>query len=63
MARAIILAAIREAFPAGSELAYQPAELVALNRRRSSHEKFAPYEAGTVKRWGTGGTTGSTSSP
>ncbi|HEX7508647.1 MAG TPA: hypothetical protein VF550_17880 [Polyangia bacterium] len=49
MARATILAVIRESFPAGSELGYLPAELVALNQRRSSHERFAPYERETGK--------------
>jgi len=64
MARAIILAAIRDVFPAGSELAYQPTELVALNQHRSSHESFAPYEPNTARRHSaTGGAPGSTSCP
>jgi len=50
MARATILAVVREAFPAGSERAYQPAELLALNQRRSSRQRFAPYEPTSVKR-------------
>jgi hypothetical protein len=44
MARATILAIAREAFPVGSERAYQPAELLALNQRRSSRQRFAPYD-------------------
>jgi hypothetical protein len=44
MARATILAIAREAFPAGGERAYQPAELLALNKRRSSRQRFAPYD-------------------
>jgi hypothetical protein len=64
MARAIILAAIRDVFPAGSELAYQPTELVALNRHRSSHESFAPYYPNTARRdRATGGAPGATSCP
>jgi len=64
MARAIVLSVIRDVFPAGSELAYQPAELLALNRRRSSHEPFAPYETRTATpRSATGGAFGSTSCP
>ena len=50
--------------PLSSELAYQPTELVALNRHRSSHENFAPYEANTARRHlATGGAPGSTSGP
>jgi hypothetical protein len=44
MARATILAIAREAFPAGAERAYQPAELLALNQRRSSRQRYAPYD-------------------
>jgi hypothetical protein len=44
MARATISSIIREAFPEGSELAYRPAELLAMNRRRSSRQPFAPYD-------------------
>lgn len=44
MARATILALVREVFPEGSELAYRPAELVALNGRRSSRQPFLPYQ-------------------
>jgi hypothetical protein len=43
MARATITALIRQAFPEGSPLAYQPHELLALNERRTSSNKFAPY--------------------
>jgi hypothetical protein len=43
MARATILAVVREVFPAGSDRAYQPAELLALNQRRSSRQRFSPY--------------------
>jgi hypothetical protein len=64
MARAIILAAIREVFPSGSELAYQPIELVALNRRRTSEERFAPYGPKTARTCSaTGGAPGSTTCP
>jgi len=41
-ARALILSAIREAFPEGGSFAYQPGELLALNQRRSSSATFAP---------------------
>ncbi len=44
MARSTILAVARDVFPAGSERAYQPAELLALNQRRSSRQRFAPYD-------------------
>ena len=44
MARATILAVVREVFPAGSERAYQPGELLALNHRRTSRRRFAPYD-------------------
>ncbi len=50
MARATIAAIIREALPAGSDLAYSPQELLALNSRRSSHLEFAPYVAREAKR-------------
>jgi hypothetical protein len=43
MARATITAVIRQAFPEGSALAYQPQELLALNSQRTSSNKFAPY--------------------
>jgi hypothetical protein len=43
MARATIVAIIREVFPEGSTLAYGPAELVAMNERRSSRQAFNPY--------------------
>jgi len=45
MARATILAIVREAFPAGSEHSYQPGEVLALNQRRSSRQRFAPYDS------------------
>jgi hypothetical protein len=45
MARATILAVVREVFPAGTDRAYQPAELLALNQRRSSRQEFAPYNS------------------
>ncbi len=44
MARATILSVIREVFPAGTERAYPPAELLALNHRRTSRQRFAPYD-------------------
>ena len=44
MARATILAVVRKVFPAGSDRAYQPAELLALNQRRSSRQRFSPYD-------------------
>jgi hypothetical protein len=50
MARATILAIVREAFPAGSEGAYQPTELLALNERRSSRQRFAPYDPSPLTR-------------
>jgi hypothetical protein len=50
MARATILAVVREAFPAGSERAYQPAELLAFNQRRSSRQRFAPYDSPSLNR-------------
>ena len=50
MARATILAIVREAFPAGSDRAYQPTELLALNQRRSSRERFAPYDPSPMTR-------------
>ena len=63
-ARALILSAIRATFPEGGALAYQPGELVALNRRRSSGERFAPYERHTARaRTSTGGAPGATSCP
>jgi hypothetical protein len=50
MARATILSIVREAFPAGSDRAYQPAELLVLNDRRSSHQRFAPYDPSPMAR-------------
>ena len=50
MARATILAIVREAFPAGSDRAYQPSELLALNERRSSRQRFAPYDPSPLTR-------------
>jgi hypothetical protein len=50
MARATILAIVREAFPAGSDRAYQPSELLALNERRSSRQRFAPYDPSPLPR-------------
>ncbi len=49
MARATILSIIREAFPKGSELAYRPGELLAMNKRRSSRQAFAPYDPMPVR--------------
>ena len=50
MARATILSIAREAFPEGSDVAYRPAELLALNGRRSSRQPFAPYDLSPTKR-------------
>jgi len=50
MARATILSIVREAFPEGSAVAYQPAELLALNERRSSRQPFAPYDPSRMQR-------------
>jgi hypothetical protein len=50
MARATILSVVREAFPEGSDIGYRPAELLALNQRRSSRQPFAPYNASSTKR-------------
>jgi hypothetical protein len=52
MARATILAVVREVFPAGTDRGYEPAELLALNRRRTSRHHFAPYDpiAAQVRR-------------
>lgn len=47
LARATVLAYIRQHLPAGSPHAYTPAELLALNAERVSREPFAPYEAAT----------------
>ena len=44
MARATILAVVREVFPEGSELSYRPVDLLAMNEKRSSRQRFAPYE-------------------
>jgi hypothetical protein len=44
MARATILSIVRESFPLGSDRAYQPSELLAFNERRSSRQRFAPYD-------------------
>ena len=38
-----IAAIIRQALPEGLSLAYQPQEFLALNERRTSKNKFAPY--------------------
>jgi hypothetical protein len=43
-ARASILGFIRRRLPAGGSDAYPAAELEELNRRRTSHAAFAPYE-------------------
>ncbi len=50
MARATIDAVIREVFPEGTDLASPPAELLAMNERRSSRLPFAPYRQGLAKR-------------
>jgi hypothetical protein len=50
MARATILSIVREAFPAGSDVAYQSAQLLALNQRRSSRQPFAPYDSNLIRR-------------
>ncbi|HEY5284873.1 MAG TPA: hypothetical protein VIM14_18920 [Polyangia bacterium] len=50
MARATILAIAREAFPAESDRAYQPTELLAFNERRSSRQRFAPYNPNSMTR-------------
>lgn len=50
MARVTILSIVREAFPARSEVAYGPAELLALNQRRASRQPFAPYDPAPSKR-------------
>jgi hypothetical protein len=50
MARATILSIAREAFPEGTSEAYRPAELLALNGRRSSLEPFDPYAASPRRR-------------
>jgi hypothetical protein len=50
MARATIMSIAREAFPAGSDVAYQPADLLAFNGRRSSRQAFAPYDPSPMKR-------------
>lgn len=42
-ARAAIVAFINDTLPSGSEHAYPPAELAALNRERTSRQRFAPY--------------------
>jgi len=43
-ARSIILSAIRDLFPAGTDLGYSTSELLTLNERRTSRRRFAPYE-------------------
>jgi hypothetical protein len=43
MARATITAIIRQSFPEDTPLAYQPQELLALNKQRASRQEFAPY--------------------
>jgi hypothetical protein len=50
MARATILSVVRDVFPAGSEVAYQPAELLVINERRSSRQPFAPYDPSPMRR-------------
>jgi hypothetical protein len=50
MARATILSLVREVFPEGSQLAYHPTELLALNESRSSRQPFTPYQRSAVKR-------------
>ena len=47
LARATVLAYIRQHLPAGSAHAYTHDELLALNAVRVSREPFAPYEAAT----------------
>lgn len=47
LARATVLAYIRQHLPAGSAHAYTHEELLALNAVRVSREPFAPYEAAT----------------
>ena len=54
MARATILSIVREVFPVGSDVAYQPSELLALNQRRSSRRRFAPYDAMAAAQAGRG---------
>jgi len=49
-ARATILSIAREAFPEGTSEAYRPSELLALNGRRSSGERFTPYAAMPQRR-------------
>jgi len=43
-ARAMVIGWIRARLPAGSAGAYTPAEIAALDARRSSTQHFAPYE-------------------
>jgi hypothetical protein len=50
MARATILSIVREAFPAGSDVGYSAAELLALNERRSSRQPFDPYDPRSMQR-------------
>jgi hypothetical protein len=51
MARATITAIVREVFPDGSDLGYRPAELLALNSRRTSRASFAPYPGEQSRRF------------
>lgn len=51
MARATISAIVREVFPDGSDLGYRPAELLALNSRRTSRASFAPYAGEQSRRF------------
>ena len=44
-----MLEAIRELFPAGTDLGYGTAELLALNERRTSRKRFAPYDPEDIK--------------
>ncbi|MCC7384502.1 MAG: hypothetical protein IT384_21825 [Deltaproteobacteria bacterium] len=53
MARTTILAFVRRQLPPGSADAYRPEELLALNERRVSRERFAPY-VGVAPLVGTG---------
>jgi hypothetical protein len=50
MARATVVSIVREAFPAGSDKAYSPSELLAFNERRSSRQRFDPYNPNPMLR-------------
>jgi hypothetical protein len=50
VARAFIVSAIRTHFPAGSPAAYSAGELAALDRKRSAHEPFAPYDDAAIAK-------------